>query len=805
MFSSNLHSHPDKKLIVHLKNVAEKCVLIFKINSLNLVNFYSENEWDYLMYIYGFSHDLGKATSYFQDCLFEKDIKEKIRMKNRHVTNHSLFSAVICHFLISEFLENHTHIKNSDFASILPFLFFLSIKKHHGNLKNAVPVNDEQDELNCDYEHLQTQLDAIDVNELEFLFNHLNLKLDNIFDFNKIKQLNINTYFEKKIQRHYKRLWRKLDKKLDYYFFYQFIYSILLYSDKNDVVFNKKNSNGFCKTINENIVSDYKNDKFGKAITDFNILREQIFQEAEESILKVPFTQKILTLNVPTGSGKTLTAFNAALKLRNRLSNEKGINPTIIYVLPFTSIIDQNFDVIEDILKIHGLNSSDKIIKHHHLSDFTYKTENDEFTPNEAIFSIESWDSEIVITTFYQLFHTILSNRNRMIQKFHKICNSIILLDEVQTIPYKYWKLVRECFLSITNLFNTYLFFITATQPKIFNNESSFELIPDKKQYFQKIDRVNIKFNENEITLSEFKSICEKEVTNSNESFLIVMNTINTATELFTSLKKIHLDCEYYYLATNIIPKERLLRILEIKKSKKRKIIVSTQLIEAGVDIDIENVWRDFAPLDSINQVCGRCNRNNSPQKGNVQIFNIVNENHHNTPYANYIYGKSVLGLVETKNIIGCKDKISEKVFLNNIENYYSLVDKKLRTDESDEILHFIENLQFLDISKTFKLIDEQNYEKKDLFIEIDEKAEEIWQQYCLIKEIDNKIERKEAFIKIKRIFYEYVITIPLKFLPSIYNEDDFIIYIKISDVKKYYNYDTGWMRKEYENELLLF
>jgi len=141
-----------------------------------------------------------------------------------------------------------------------------------------------------------------------------------------------------------------------------------------------------------------------------------------------------------------------------------------------------------------------------------------------------------------------------MIQKFHKLANSIILLDEVQTIPYKYWKLVRETLLKFSDIFNVYFILITATQPRIFKSNEIIELVPDKAEYFSQFDRINLNFESESIELQNFIEKCKSEIENSNESFLFVMNTINSSIELFENLKKMDLDAEYFYLATNIIP-----------------------------------------------------------------------------------------------------------------------------------------------------------------------------------------------------------------------------------------------------------
>jgi len=505
---------------------------------------------------------------------------------------------------------------------------------------------------------------------------------------------------------------------------------------------------------------------------------------------------RIFSLNVPTGTGKTFTALSIALQLRARFESAKKITPRIIYSLPFTSIIDQNYDVFKDVLKNPD---PDTLIKHHHLSDIFFKSGVHEFETDESKFLIESWKSEIVVTTMFQLFHSMITNRNRMLIKFSKLANAIVLCDEIQSLPYKYWKLVREIMCCISSLFNTCFILITATQPRIFDKNEIIELVPDKLYYFSKLDRVNVTFEKTPLTLSEYKKKCITAIHSSDESFLFVMNTVNSALELFETLSETDCNAEFFFLATNIVPLDRLLRIQTIRRVNTRKIIIATQMIEAGVDIDIDIVWRDMGPLESINQVCGRCNRNFTKKKGEVRIFQILNENHRNTPFEKYIYGKNPLSIYQTRAIIANNDTVSETSFLNNMDKYYNEIQQRLRPEDSDKILKSMKNLQFLSASQQFKLIDEENYERKDIFIELDEKAENIWRNYLELREIADNLKRKIKFLKIKKDFYNYVISVPSQFVVDAHYDDSNFVYISKDMLSVCYDKKTGWIRKKQE------
>jgi len=347
----------------------------------------------------------------------------------------------------------------------------------------------------------------------------------------------------------------------------------------------------------------------------------------------------------------------------------------------------------------------------------------------------------------------------------------------------------------ISRLFNSYFILITATQPRIFEPDEVVELVPGKAEYFIQFDRVDLQFDPNKIGLNAYIDQCREEIQHSEESYLFVMNTIDSSIQLFNGLKQANQQTEYVYLATNIIPRHRLERIKAIRESTERKIIVSTQMIEAGVDIDVENVWRDFAPLESINQVCGRCNRNFADKKGKVKIFEIVNENHKNTPFSKYIYGKSVLSMIETRETLGNRDSISETEFLQNMDAYYRKLKNKLADDDSEKNLEFMRDMRFADLYRSFKLIDDAEYNRQDVFVEFDEYANAIWQRYNNLKNESDPIKRKNEFLKFRKDFYDYVISVPAKYVNCSEEHPSGIVYAPYNSLEFCYDKDTGWKR----------
>jgi len=800
LFSFKLLARPGELLVEHSERVADLSIKRFKdySHNLSIILELEGSILEDLVYTTGFSHDFGKATSYFQEYI-KADNEEKQKLKNQPETHHGLLSAVFTYWLIKSYFKIKDITSKNSFLPFLPFLFFLMVKKHHGNLED--PINDEL--FSQQYDYLEYQIRELDKKEIEQLLSFLSKKVNVNFRMSEFP-VNIKSFIKNEFRSQIKptsirkKFLKEFPDKIENYITFQFFYSILLQSDKESIVIEKRNKKR--PRISTDIVRKFKKKKFGEPRTRIDQIREEIFIDSHRTINETDLSQNIFSLNVPTGSGKTLTALSVALRLRERLEKEKGFIPRIIYSLPFTSIIDQNYDVFHEVLNNP---SSELLLKHHHLSELFYKSRNDdEYDTNQSQFLIESWESEIVVTTFIQLFHTLLSNKNRALKKFHKLANSIILLDEVQTIPIKYWLLIRAVLSKICEVFNTYIILMTATQPRIFPGEKIVELVPDKDKYFGKLNRVHLSFEKKDFALNDFEELILLSIIDSSESFLIVLNTINSSLHLYNFLIKKEIDRNVlFYLSTNIIPKHRTQRIRRIRDSRKKKIIISTQMVEAGVDIDVENVWRDFGPLDSINQICGRCNRNFGDRLGNVKIFQLKNEE--GNYFYKYIYGDSPLSLIETINSFKGKTSFDENEFLKNIDNYYQKIEENMSNVVSENVIENVKKLRFDKISK-FRLIENDDYYKKDVFIEYDEKAKEAWGKFIRIRK-SSIFERKLAFKDIKRDFYDYVISVPIKYIEYDEFEDSGIVYVPNDKVALFYDSKSGWKREISSDCALIF
>ena len=717
-------------------------------------------------------------------------------------THHSLLSSLFTYRIVSDYVRSKGLLDHAIYG-YFPILSFLIVKRHHGNLWD---VKDEILSLKGNPSPLliiRDQIGHIDPVEFNSILGKCPHVETDLTIFNKEVENLVNQV----ILKDEKRKWRNYCKQssLDMYLLFQFLYSSLLSADKGDAIGVKPT--GERPLPSSDLVDQYRAIKFGGKSDkrQIDLIRNQIYDEVLSTLKSISLQDRIYSINVPTGTGKTLTGLSLALKLRDRVMTQEGFVPRIIYCLPFLSVIDQNFDVFENIFKVVEGRGPDNsiLLKHHHLAEITFRfKEDEELPPDESLFMIEGWESEIVVTTFMQLFHTLISNRNRMIRKFNAMVNSIIILDEVQTIPYKYWYLIRKILLHFARLFNTHFVFMTATQPLIFEEDEIMELVPkeSKKRYFEHLDRIKfVNQSHGPLNMAEFKAILQKDIANfPNDDFLIVLNTINCSIEVFediqTYVKEQSLTgVELYYLSTNIIPKHRLQRIKSIKSSLNRKIIVSTQLVEAGVDIDVDRVYRDFAPFDSLNQVAGRCNRNFSPGKnGIVTVFRLKEAKE----FHRYIYGKRDISVSITKDVLLDKRELTEKDFLGLGYDYFKKLKGASSDEEAEYMIELLSKLNFSTISKEFRLI-QSEYPTRDLFIEIDKQAENVWKQYRHTKEIKEPFERKSEINRIKKDFYSYVISVPAKKDPGTSPEDTPITYINNEQIASTSDKDTGFIRKD--------
>lgn len=768
--NSGLFSHPERFMEEHISNVLE---LGLKFAD-NIENIEKNKLLKDILSIILFSHDLGKSTEYFQKYIKGNNSVDK------NLKNHSLLGAVISLYLTYRYLKK----QNIDNKFLL-ILSYILPKRHHSDLEDFMydlTLDDSEIEI------LEKQIKSIDKEKFKKFLSNLIFENKEIFlfDFNEIDLKQIQ-----KLLRELKTFVRKEIREkqnLEYYIDTLLFYSLLLDADKSDVGIKTDKKILFKQQdIKPSIVDNYVKN-LNKQNNLLYKLREKAYNEIENQ--EIDLSQKLYTLNLPTGMGKTLLSFKYALKIADKFKQEKGKDLRIIYVLPFLSVIEQNHKVIENVLKNNSINIDNSILlKYHHLTGFDYKDEELTLDYDSSRILIEGFNSKITITTFMQFFYSILGNKNKMIRKFHKFTNSVIILDEVQSIPTRYWLLIKQLLNSLSEKFNLYVIYTTATLPDIFINGRN---LIREESYFNQVNRYKVEIDLKPKTISEF---CNSLQLQNDKSYLFILNTVSSAKEVYNYLKEKYPN-EVIYLSTHVVPKERLERI-EVLKAKNKRIAVSTQLVEAGIDIDFDIVYRDFAPLDSIIQSAGRCNREALKENGIIYIINLYDEKN-NRYYSSYIY--DIVLLNATKEIL-TKSSYDEREIKDLVSRYYQIVNQRISQSESMELIKLASGLVFLAEKeknkiksvKDFVLIKEDDY-KQDVFIQLDKKAVEIWDKYKAIWLIEDIFERKKAFDFIKKDFYEYVVSVPIKDNSPL--QENYFYYVPLSELENYYDRETGFKVK---------
>lgn len=349
--------------------------------------------------------------------------------------------------------------------------------------------------------------------------------------------------------------------------------------------------------------------KEADSLLNVNVQREQVLADCLRAADKEP---GIFSLTVPTGGGKTLASLAFALNHAKKHGKTR-----IIYVIPFTSIIEQNAKVFREML------GEDAILEHHcnYLPDkVDWKTK----------LAIENWDAPVVVTTNVQFFNSFYANKTSKCRKLHNVANSIVIFDEVQAIPVEKLRPCLEVIKELTQSYGVTAMLCTATQPAIELSKQfqaglkiNQEIIKDVPKLFAALKRTEEvfvgKFSEQDVAAKLLE----------HEQVLCIVNTRQQALDIFELLPESEANI---HLSALMYPAHRSEKLAEIRsrlllENKPPCRVISTQLIEAGVDIDFPCVFRVVAGIDSIAQAAGRCNRNGHsviPRK--VYVFDFLED-----------------------------------------------------------------------------------------------------------------------------------------------------------------------------------
>ncbi len=424
----------------------------------------------------------------------------------------------------------------------------------------------------------------------------------------------------------------------------------------------------------------------GKSIV--NDIRQQILGDCRAA---GSLRSGIFSLTVPTGGGKTLSSLAFALEHAQKHNLQR-----IIYVIPYTSIIEQNADVFRDAV------GAENVIEHHSSIG------EEDSTPQMRLAS-ENWDAPLIVTTTVQFYESLFSNKPSRCRKLHNIANSVVILDEAQLLPTDYLNPVLQALQILVDSYSVSLVVSTATQPALESrSEGQFnfhglrqgsikEIIKDVDGIYEQLKRVKVELPPDpgiSMTWQEIADECSQ-----YNQVLVVVSDRKSCKELYKLMPKgtIHLSalmCGQHRSNTIAAVKERL-------KAGAITRVISTQLVEAGVDLDFPVVYRALAGLDSIAQAAGRCNREGLLEKGLVKVF--VTEK------------KSPPGILRkaaetTRNILhGCGEPLERA----NFTRFFSDLYWKVNSLDVKEIMPALTpdrstlGIQFRTAAEKFKLIDD--------------------------------------------------------------------------------------------------
>lgn len=478
--------------------------------------------------------------------------------------------------------------------------------------------------------------------------------------------------------------------------------------------------------------------------------REDVVETVDELVER---GRNVATITLPTGLGKTLTGLDAAMTLRDRTDRDR-----IVYALPFTSVIDQVAGELQEVYDTDG--TDDLLTLHHHLAETV--TEVDDTDANAYVQQLlgESWRSGLTVTTYVQLFESLAGPTNAQSLKLPALRDSVVLLDEPQSIPHSWWPLVNRLTDLLTTGYNASVLGMTATQPGFFESDDGgpIELVREPQGYFEGIERIEYEFHDSlrgvvDSTVEPlgYEVAAQRVVDKLDEgdSVLCVCNTIDSARqlsntirdetdsvdvgtafdtslqdghapsvdEIVESVRKSEGEVAHLHLSTRLRPRDRLAFIRaasDLLEDERPLVAVSTQLIEAGVDISFDRVYRDLAPIDSVVQAGGRCNRSFERERGQVTVWRLAPPDEKKLPPSEAVYnrwGESLLN-VTWRALESVREEVrpplSEADVAWRAVNEYFRILRESRDVGKEEYVSLLESAEARELGK-LSLIEERN------------------------------------------------------------------------------------------------
>ncbi len=727
-------------------------------------------------------HDYGKINPRFQSITMKNTLRKWTVIDCLEGTNHSMLSAAI---YLDYFYEKIQESPLSKDEKNIIHVFMLAnayvITRHHGNLSGFEAFLEEfqQNRQLADIFSCMNQGVFAEVYHGPFCKKGLHA---------------VNMPMQNK--RKYDSFSEKQSLQLGLYAYIRFLFSVLVSCDyyATSEYDNGIEMSAFGTIENTEFATQYEQSERVKQIRrlnsescvddkkDINILRNRMFYEAEQTLLKNKDTN-IAFIEAPTGAGKSNLAMNCSLKLL-----DKNINK-IFYVYPFNTLVEQNYDTLEkiygqtDIFKSIAVINSITPIPLNGTRKFWEnldKEENEKFY-QKALLDRQFLNYPFILTTHVNLFQIMFGCEREAAISFYQLAGSVVVLDEIQSYKNVLWTEIMMFLQCYSRLLNMKIIIMSATLPKLDmltgNHEKVVNLIENPEKYFQ-----DARFKKR-VALS-YELLYQDKKTEMEELYAHVLGQAQKGRKILMEFITKTSAEKFYHMLTesgredlqifcmtgddNQIDRKRILREMDTADQDKAVILVATQVVEAGIDIDMDIGYKDISKLDSEEQFIGRINRN-FKRKGVVYFFDMDNESG--------IYKEDYR--VDTAYTLR-KDEMKQLLADKNFGKYYDYILKgirKYRNDRKNEngIEAFVDNVKKLDfvwISQKMKLIDKNDdwkmsvYFAREITTDTGEiiDGKQVWERYReLLSDMTMNYAKKQILlseVKSKMSYFIYQIKI---------------------------------------------
>lgn len=727
-------------------------------------------------------HDYGKINPRFQSIKMKNTLKKWTAIDCLDGTKHSILSVAIYFDYFYEKIQESPLSK--DEKNVI-HVFMLSnayvISRHHGNLSGfeAFLGEFQQNQQLADIFSCMNQGDFAEVYYGPFCKKGLH---------------SVNMPMQNK--RKYDSFSEKQSLQLGLYAYIRFLFSVLVSCDyyATSEYDNGIEMSAFGTIENTEFATQYEQSERVKQIRrfnpescvddkkDINILRNRMFYEAEQTLLENK-DANVAFAEAPTGAGKSNLAMNCSLKLL-----DKNINK-IFYVYPFNTLVEQNYDTLEkiygqtDIFKSIAVINSITPIPLNGTRKFWEnldKEENEKFY-QKALLDRQFLNYPFILTTHVNLFQIMFGCEREAAISFYQLAGSVVVLDEIQSYKNVLWTEIMMFLQCYSRLLNMKIIIMSATLPKLDmltgNHEKVVNLIENPEKYFQDArfkKRVALSY---ELLYPDKKTEIEELYAHvlgqaqKGKKILMEFITKTSAEKFYHMLTESGREDLQIFCMTgddNQIDRKRILREMDTVDEDKAVILVATQVVEAGIDIDMDIGYKDISKLDSEEQFIGRINRN-FKRKGVVYFFDMDNESG--------IYKEDYR--VDTVYTLR-KDEMKQLLADKNFGKYYDYILKgirKYRNDRKNEngIEAFVDNVKKLDfvwISQKMKLIDKNDdwkmsvYFAREITTDTGEiiDGKQVWERYReLLSDMTMNYAKKQILlseVKSKMSYFIYQIKI---------------------------------------------